>query len=319
MMQLHKKLNISACLIIRDEEKNIYKCLNSIKEVCSEIILVDTGSIDNTISEIERFKKDTKANVKLYFKEWNNHFAEMRNYSLSKATGDYILVMDGDEVLQQWQEITDEYDYYVVNRKCGNEIFQSIALFKNCSEIKYEYQCHATVDNSIKGMKGAYSKVVVLTDAISGEELDAKVNRYIKMHLKQLETEPDNKTLYYYLARCYYYKKEWDKVIEYGLIVPNLDINQGMKAFVCNMLYNAFLQKGMHEPNFLSMSICFLKEQTAARIPLAMFVADKGNKEMALAQIDIAEYFQDKSKLPMDFQFSKQQFQNFRKQIVGDK
>jgi glycosyltransferase involved in cell wall biosynthesis len=84
---------ISACLIVRDEESNIQRCLDSIVEQVDEIIIVDTGSIDNTV---ELCKKYTD---KIYFKKWNNNFSEARNYSIEKSTGDWVFLIDADEEL----------------------------------------------------------------------------------------------------------------------------------------------------------------------------------------------------------------------------
>lgn len=84
---------ISACLIVRDEESNIQRCLDSIVEQVDEIIIVDTGSIDNTV---EICKKYTD---KIYFKKWNNNFSEARNYSIEKSTGDWVFLIDADEEL----------------------------------------------------------------------------------------------------------------------------------------------------------------------------------------------------------------------------
>jgi tetratricopeptide (TPR) repeat protein len=91
----NNKPTLSACLIVKNEEKLIEQCLDSIKDVVDEIIIVDTGSTDNTI---EIAKKWTG---KIYFHEWQNSFSEARNYSISYATGDWILIIDADEKLEK--------------------------------------------------------------------------------------------------------------------------------------------------------------------------------------------------------------------------
>lgn len=84
---------LSACLIVKNEEKVLVRCLESVRGVADEIIVVDTGSTDRTV-EIAR-----KFGAKVYHAEWTHDFAAARNVSLSKATGDWILVLDADEVL----------------------------------------------------------------------------------------------------------------------------------------------------------------------------------------------------------------------------
>ncbi|WP_326514721.1 glycosyltransferase [Clostridium intestinale] len=82
---------ISLCMIVKNEEKNIGDCLNSVKDIVDEIIIVDTGSSDKTKEIASKFTKN------IYDYRWQNDFGSARNYSLSKASNDWILVLDGDE------------------------------------------------------------------------------------------------------------------------------------------------------------------------------------------------------------------------------
>lgn len=85
--------SISLCMIVRDEEKVLDRCLESIKGAVDEIIIVDTGSIDET--------KDiaSKYTDKIYDFKWNDNFSDARNYSFDKATKDYIMWLDADEYI----------------------------------------------------------------------------------------------------------------------------------------------------------------------------------------------------------------------------
>ena len=84
---------ISLCMIVKDEENSITRCLSNIRSVVDEMIVVDTGSIDGT-KEIAR-----ALGAKVYDFQWTNNFADARNFSLSHATGKWILVLDADEVI----------------------------------------------------------------------------------------------------------------------------------------------------------------------------------------------------------------------------
>ncbi|HHV62433.1 MAG TPA: glycosyltransferase [Firmicutes bacterium] len=84
---------LSLCMIVKNEERFLARCLDSVKDVVDEMIIVDTGSTDRTVEIAKSY------GAKVYFHEWKNDFAEARNASLEKATGDWILVMDADEVL----------------------------------------------------------------------------------------------------------------------------------------------------------------------------------------------------------------------------
>ncbi|MGN0436686.1 MAG: glycosyltransferase family 2 protein [Wujia sp.] len=84
---------ISLCMIVKNEEAVLARCLDSVADLMDEIIIVDTGSTDKT-KEIA-----AKYTDKIYDFEWVNDFSAARNYSFSKATMDYIYAPDADELL----------------------------------------------------------------------------------------------------------------------------------------------------------------------------------------------------------------------------
>lgn len=84
---------ISACLIVKNEEASIDRCLTSIQNIVDEIIVVDTGSTDTTVSKVKHYTD------KVYYFTWCNDFSAARNASLSYAQHDWVLVIDADEEL----------------------------------------------------------------------------------------------------------------------------------------------------------------------------------------------------------------------------
>lgn len=84
---------ISLCMIVKNEEAVLDRCLSSIADLMDEIIIVDTGSTDGTKEIAARYTD------RLYDFKWNNDFSSARNFSFSKATMDYIYTADADEVL----------------------------------------------------------------------------------------------------------------------------------------------------------------------------------------------------------------------------
>lgn len=85
---------ISLCMIVKNEEKVLERCLESVKGLVDEIIIVDTGSQDRTKEIAARYTS------KVYDFEWVNDFAAARNESLRHASGKWILVMDADEYVE---------------------------------------------------------------------------------------------------------------------------------------------------------------------------------------------------------------------------
>ncbi|MCI8307562.1 MAG: glycosyltransferase family 2 protein [Lachnospiraceae bacterium] len=88
-------ITISLCMIVKNEEQVLERCLDSIKDLMDEIIIVDTGSNDGTKQIAGRYTD------KIYDFEWIDDFAAARNESFSHATMDYIYVADADEVLDE--------------------------------------------------------------------------------------------------------------------------------------------------------------------------------------------------------------------------
>jgi glycosyltransferase involved in cell wall biosynthesis len=86
---------LSVCMIVKNEEKHLKNALSSIKDLADEIIIVDTGSSDNTKEIASTFTQ------KIYDYTWNDNFAEARNFSLQHATSDWILILDADETLSK--------------------------------------------------------------------------------------------------------------------------------------------------------------------------------------------------------------------------
>ncbi len=92
-------ITISICMIVKNEEKHLERCLNSIADLAEELIIVDTGSTDRTKEIAEKYS------AKIYDFEWMEDFAAARNFSFSKATMDYIYQADADEVLDETNRI----------------------------------------------------------------------------------------------------------------------------------------------------------------------------------------------------------------------
>ena len=88
-------ITISLCMIVKNEEKNLERCLSSYAPLMDEIIVVDTGSTDKTKEIAARFTD------KIYDFKWVDDFSAARNFSFEKANCDYIFSADADEVLDE--------------------------------------------------------------------------------------------------------------------------------------------------------------------------------------------------------------------------
>ncbi|MGL5753903.1 MAG: tetratricopeptide repeat-containing glycosyltransferase family 2 protein [Paraclostridium sp.] len=153
--------SLSICMIVKNEEKNIARCLESIKEIADEIIIVDTGSSDKTIDICKKY------NVKLINYEWNNNFSEARNVSLEHATKDYILCLDADEEIPKsalskiikllsQSNLVQGYFLRLVNiiNKTNMGEYIVFRLFENNPNYRFKGKIHEQIANEIQQFNG---------------------------------------------------------------------------------------------------------------------------------------------------------------------
>ena len=88
-----KQATLSLCMIVKNEDRFLQGCLESIKDVVDQIIVVDTGSTDKTLNIAQEY------NAQIHYFDWCDDFSAARNVSIKYATGDWILWMDADERL----------------------------------------------------------------------------------------------------------------------------------------------------------------------------------------------------------------------------
>lgn len=88
-------IEISLCMIVRNEEKSLPRCLASVEGLVDEIVIVDTGSADRTKEIAGAF------GAAIYDFTWTEDFSAARNHAFSKATRDYIFWLDADDYLRE--------------------------------------------------------------------------------------------------------------------------------------------------------------------------------------------------------------------------
>ncbi len=143
-------------MIVKNEEKYLRECLNSVKDVADEIILVDTGSTDNTVKIAEEY------GAKIYYFDWVNDFSAARNFALGKSTGDWILYIDADERLDnssvaELRKIISNNSlaaYYCTVKSYDSEVsrdnsLQYTRLFFNSQGLTFNGKVHEQIESSL--------------------------------------------------------------------------------------------------------------------------------------------------------------------------
>lgn len=194
--------DISLVLIVKNEEKDLPRCLESFKDIVKEIIVVDTGSTDRTVEIAKSFG----ARVEYY--EWTNDFSAARNESLKYASCEWILRTDADEWIEDSEKgkllncvnsgVAEIYLCPTISKiKQGVQKVENVRLIKNHLGICYNYPIHETVAicaNKL-GLTQCLTNVEFLhsgyefLDEGSGEK---KTDRNIKVCSQYLELHPDD-------------------------------------------------------------------------------------------------------------------------------
>ncbi|PSB19456.1 tetratricopeptide repeat protein [Phormidesmis priestleyi ULC007] len=150
-------MNLSFCIIVKNEEAALPQCLASVRDVVDEMVVLDTGSTDNTIAIAQSF------NAHVYSFEWCNDFSAARNESLKYVQGDWVLVLDADEVLvpeiipELRQAICSPHHLLVnlVRQEVGaaQSPYSLVSrLFRRHRDIHFTRPYHAMVDDSVEAI-----------------------------------------------------------------------------------------------------------------------------------------------------------------------
>ncbi len=206
---------ISLCMIVKNEEEHLPHALSSVRDAVDEIIIVDTGSTDNTVEIAKSF------GAKVYYYEWNNDFASARNEALKYATCDWILSMDADdemnlEQVKRLKMILKDLDDDILgvqlpiysNTPDGNVMTNYlIRLFRNNLGIKFSRKIHEVVDFSIHKLGGRIIRATDIPVIHRGYEkpdaIKRKVERNFKLIKEEVEDNPEDASMWMYLAKSY--------------------------------------------------------------------------------------------------------------------
>jgi glycosyltransferase involved in cell wall biosynthesis len=201
-------MKISASLIVKNEQDHLRSCLESIKGV-DEIVIVDTGSQDNTIAIAQEYTD------KVYYGEeylWQDDFAYSRNQSLDLCNGDWVLIIDADEVLEKGgldrlKKIINETNktgiyFNTINAGDHSQVHQSIRAFKRVSG-RWVGKAH----NYLVGLTTENANINLYYGYSNAHKLDP--DRTLRILKKSCEENPNLTREKYYLAREYWYRKDY--------------------------------------------------------------------------------------------------------------
>lgn len=158
---MEKKKTVSLGMIVKNEERFLRKCLESVQDLVDEIIIVDTGSEDKTIEIAESF------NAKIYHYEWDNNFANARNVYVENATKDWILVLDGDDIFER-EDIEKFIEVVNTSEKDGH-YFKTLSLINENDKKNFSYNLNLRLlrNNGKYKYNGAIHEQVISKEGVT--------------------------------------------------------------------------------------------------------------------------------------------------------
>lgn len=222
-------MKITACSIVKNEEKNIARSIESYKKAADEIIIVDTGSTDNTVEICK------KLGAKVLHYEWHNDFAAAKNFALDQATGDWIFFLDADE----WfvPSLEDKRIHHILKsleKQHGSKAVrvnlcnideptnvirsktEVLRIFKNDEHIRYVGKVHEKVLYDDKSMPSAKLKELeIYHSGYSDTVLPQKTQRNLEVLYTQYKQGKAQTDTYFYLARENYVAHNWDEFVKF--------------------------------------------------------------------------------------------------------
>jgi tetratricopeptide (TPR) repeat protein len=190
---------LSVCVITKNEEQTLARCLNSVRGIADQIVVVDTGSTDRTV-EMAR-----ENGAEVYSFAWNDDFSAARNAALEHATGDWVLTLDADEEFPSASHVELRKDtksnavfaYRLPLMDAGreNEGFYYVPrLFRNAPGVCYEGRIHEQV-RGIAVKDWAFGKAAILHHGYTPQQQQAKNARNLRLLELALREQPEDPNL----------------------------------------------------------------------------------------------------------------------------
>lgn len=292
-------IHVTLCMITKNEESNIASCIQSVKYLVDEMIVVDTGSDDSTIDQA------LKAGAKVFNFDWQYDFAAARNFGLDRATGDWILVLDADETLEYIDigtfnnilRANTQIEGYFIHIESyigyGEDkiVDQAVRLFRNRKEYHFQGAIHEQVAASIRannqGQGLAVTDLKIIHRGYLNETIQAKDKHSRNMEVinRALTNHPDNPFLRYGLAIEYL---QQDNVVRGNQeLIKALQYMTGGEGYFQNVvltLVNGLLKVGerVQAKNLLDQVVVILPQQGELRLLQGMIAFYDGDYQEAV-------------------------------------
>ncbi|MFR5874931.1 MAG: glycosyltransferase [Eubacterium sp.] len=282
--------SISLCMIVKNEEKVLARCLDSIKDAVDEIVIVDTGSNDNTKNIALKYTDF------VYDYKWADDFSKARNFSFSKATKDFIMWLDADDV------VTEQNRNKIIELKEQLDNTDAIMLkyntaFDEDGNATFSYYRERIIRRRILPVwKGRVHEVIeyhgrtIYSDAAINHQSEKTEysTRNLEIYEKQFSEGAEMKPRdLFYFARELYYHKKYSRSIK--MLCDFLKIHDAWienKIEACKILSFCYSETGEKDKALSALFQSFIYDK-----PRAEICCLAGNLFMSKNEYDKAVYW----------------------------
>lgn len=234
---------ISICIIVKDDQENLKQCLEHLQPFSLEIVVVDTGSADQTMKIAREYTEN------VYEFPWCNDFSAARNYAIGKASYPFVLMIDSDEFVTKldltklsnliikyptWVGRIHRYNIFTrnqteftgheyVNRLFAKELFQYDGKIHE-QIVEKDGQSYETYELPIDVCHNGYNG--------SFEDRKKKSERNIHLLLQMLADNQEDTYLLYQLGKSYYFQENYEKAVEYFSKALEYDLDPGLEYVI---------------------------------------------------------------------------------------
>ena len=221
-------LTLSLCMIVRDEEEMLPRCLAAVADLADEIVVVDTGSTDRTVEIARGF------GARVIEHAWTGSFADARNVSFEAATGDWLLYLDADEVLvaddgpqlrrllgETWREafFLSETNYTGELGEGSATVHNALRLFRARPQYRFSGRLHEQILDTLprhlpERIRATDIRVEHFGYLGAVRDAKEKSRRNVELLLRQREEQGDSTFLHFNLGSEYAAMGDGERALE---------------------------------------------------------------------------------------------------------
>lgn len=276
-------------MIVKNEEAVLARCLDSAAGLVDEIIIVDTGSEDKTVEIARRYTTN------VFYFPWIDDFAAARNYAFSKATKDYCMWLDADDVIEESQQqlflalkqtLSEDVDmvmmkYNTAFDEAGKPIFSynRERLVKNDGTHLWKGEVHEAI---VPQGKVIYKDIAVSHKKIGEGDPDRNLNIYRKMIADQKQLEPRHQ--YYYARELFYHKLYYEALEVFLRFLDDPDGWVENKIEACRLCSTCYQELKMEKKALQALFFSFAFDRPRAEVccDIGRYFVGKGEYAIAI-------------------------------------